>query len=92
MIGHGLSKVFPGPRAPLPDRTRYANLRKLSESAGIILDCFRSGPEKFLKVADLEKQTSLPRRTLQYNLKTPVDMESLQRLAKGAGSRYQLVF
>jgi Fic family protein len=73
-------------------RTRYANLRKLSESAGIILDCFKSGPEKSLKVADLEKHISLPRRTLQYNLKTLVDMGFLQRLGKGAGSRYQLVF
>ena len=43
-------------------------------------------------MADLEKHTSVPRRKLQYSLKSLVEMEFLQRLGKGAGSRYQLVF
>ena len=73
-------------------RTRYANLQKLSESAGIVLDCFKSSPEKLLKVSDIERQTALPRRTIQYNLKVMKEMEFLQRLGSGAGSRYQLIF
>jgi Fic family protein len=73
-------------------RTRYANLQKLSESAGRVLDCFKSSPEKLLKVSDIERQTTLPRRTIQYNLKVMKDMGFLQRLGSGAGSRYQLIF
>ncbi len=73
-------------------RTRYANLQKLSESAERVLDCFKSSPEKLLKVSDIERQTALPRRTIQYNLKVMKDMEFLQRLGSGAGSRYQLIF
>jgi Fic family protein len=73
-------------------RTRYANLQKLSESARRVLGCFKSSPEKLLKVSDIEKQTALPRRTIQYNLKVMKDMKFLQRLGSGAGSRYQLIF
>jgi Fic family protein len=73
-------------------RTRYANLQKLSESARRVLDCFKSSPEKLMKVSDIERQTALPRRTIQYNLKVMKDMEFLQRLGSGAGSRYQLIF
>jgi Fic family protein len=69
-------------------RSRYANLQKLSESARRVLDCFKSSPEKLLKVSDVERQTALPRRTIQYNLKVMKDMEFLQRLGTGAGSRY----
>ncbi|MEA3546854.1 MAG: Fic family protein [Thermodesulfobacteriota bacterium] len=73
-------------------RTRYANLQKLSESARRVLDCFKSSPEKLLKVSDIERQTALPRRTIQYNLKKMKDMDFLQHLGSGAGSRYQLIF
>lgn len=73
-------------------RIRYRNLQKLSEAARTILACFKSSPEKFLKVSNIERQTELPRRTIQYNLKVMTDMEFLQRLGSGAGSRYQLIF
>ena len=73
-------------------RLKYKNLKGLSESAVKVLDCFKSSPEKQLKVADIETSTELPRRTIQFSLKTLVDQEFLQRLGKGAGSRYQLVF
>ena len=68
------------------------NLKGLSETAVEILNCFKSSPEKKLKVADLETSTELPRRTIQFSLKALVDQEFLQRLGKGAGTRYQLVF
>ncbi|MBE9521451.1 MAG: Fic family protein, partial [Proteobacteria bacterium] len=73
-------------------QTRYANLQKLSESARRVLDCFKSSPERFLKVSDIERQTTLPRRTIQYNLKIMKEMGFLHRLGNGAGSRYQLIF
>ncbi|MFV9644388.1 MAG: helix-turn-helix domain-containing protein, partial [Desulfobacterales bacterium] len=73
-------------------RKRYNNLQKLSESASTVLNCFRSSPEKRLKVADIVEKTGLPRRTIQYALKTLTKQEILQILGRGAGSRYQLVF
>jgi len=73
-------------------RTRYANLRKLSPAAHTVLHCFKASPEKFLKVAELEQQLTLPRRTIQYALKTLTDKGFLHRLGSGAGSRYQLIF
>ena len=73
-------------------RKKYENLRLLSESAVKVLECFKSNPEKKLKVADIEKTTELPRRTIQFALKTLTEKTFLQRLGKGAGSRYQLKF
>ena len=73
-------------------RKKYENLRLLSESAVKVLECFKSNPEKKLKVADIEKTTELPRRTIQFALKTLTEKTFLQRLGKGAGSRYQLLF
>jgi Fic family protein len=73
-------------------RLKFRNLKGLSQSAVVVLDCFKSSPEKQLKVADIETSIELPRRTIQFALKTLADQEFLQRLGKGAGSRYQLVF
>ena len=73
-------------------RKRYSNLQKLSESALTVLNCFRSSPEKRLKVGNIVEKTGLPRRTVQYALKTLTKQELLQLLGRGAGSRYQLVF
>lgn len=73
-------------------RKRYNNLQKLSESASTVLNCFRSSPGKRLKVGDIVEKTGLPRRTIQYALKTLTKQELLQILGRGAGSRYQLVF
>jgi Fic family protein len=73
-------------------RKRYNNLQKLSESASTVLNCFRSSLEKRLKVGDIVKKTGIPRRTVQYALKTLTKQKLLQMLGRGAGSRYQLVF
>ena len=73
-------------------RKKYASLQKLSISALAVLNCFRSSPEKHLKVADIVEETELPRRTVQYALKTLTSQHFLQLLGRGAGSRYQLVF
>ena len=73
-------------------RLRYANLQKLSESALLILNSFKSRPEKRLKVAELESLAGLPRRTIQYSLKAVVEQSFIQRTGQGAGVRYQLIF
>ena len=73
-------------------RKRFAAQLKLSESALAVLDTFKDSPEKRLKAGDIVEKTGLPRRTVQYALKTLVDSGSIQRLGQGAGTRYQLVF
>ena len=83
-------------RASLSDieiyRNRYSLLQKLSESALAVLNCFKSSPEKRLKVSDIEKDTRLPRRTVQYALETLTKKSFIQKLGQGAGTRYQLIF
>lgn len=73
-------------------REKYKNLLQLSESAIKVLECFKSSPEKQLKVADIETSTQLPRRTIQFALNTLTRQIFLQRLGKAAATRYQLVF
>ncbi len=71
-------------------REKYAYLQSLSETAVTVLECFKSNPEIKLKVADIVKNTVLPRRTIQFALKSLTGKAFLNRLGKGAGSRYQL--
>ena len=73
-------------------RKRYADMMELSGSATTVLEAFRNNPKERLQVAELVETTSLPRRTIQYALKNLTGKGFLQRLGKGAGSRYQLIF
>ena len=73
-------------------RNKYKNLTELSESSVKILNCFKSSPEKRIQVMELEKETKLPRRTIQYSLNALSKKGFLQKTGKCAGSRYQLVF
>ncbi|MBW1890821.1 MAG: Fic family protein [Deltaproteobacteria bacterium] len=73
-------------------RNRYDNFQSLSESAISVLNCFRSLPEKRLAVAEITRETSIPRRTVQYALKVLTGKAFVQRMGSGAGTRYQLIF
>lgn len=73
-------------------RQRYHALQRLTESAQKVLACFKAAPETRLQAADIVTATALPRRTAQYALKGLAENGFLQRLGKGAGARYQLVF
>ncbi len=73
-------------------RKRYASLRRLSESAILVLSCFKSSPEKRLQLADIMIETGLVRRTAQNALASLTKAGFLQRLGAGAASRYQLIF
>jgi len=73
-------------------RSRYARTQTLSESAVAVLNCFKSSPEKRLKVAEIANDTGLPRRTVQYALQTLAKNVFIQKLGQAAGTRYQLVF
>jgi Fic family protein len=73
-------------------RQRYAALQRLSESAIQVLACFKSSPEKRLKVAELMVETGLVRRTVQNSLVSLIKAGFLHRLGTGPAIRYQLVF
>ena len=73
-------------------RRKYTNLQNLSESSLSVLNCFKTAPEKRLKVADIVTETGLPRRTVQYALNTLNKQEFIRLLGRGAASRYQLLF
>lgn len=73
-------------------RKQYSNIQQLSESATSVLKCFKSSPEKRLKMAHIVEDTGLPRRTVQYSVNNLVKKKIIQRLGQGAGSRYQLIF
>jgi Fic family protein len=57
-----------------------------------VLNSFKANPEKRLKVSDIEKDTGIPRRTVQYALQTLTKKEFIQKLGQKAGTRYQLIF
>lgn len=73
-------------------RRRYAALQRLSESAVTVLACFKSAPERRLKLADLVTETGLVRRTVQNALVSLIEAGVLHRLGAGPGTRYQLIF
>lgn len=73
-------------------KTKYRNLKELSEVSVKILNAFQANPGKKLQVQELEKETNLNRRTIQYSLKALTEKGFLQRIGKGGGVRYQLVF
>ena len=73
-------------------RERYHALQRLSESATLVLACFRSAPERRLTPADLIADTGLVRRTVQNALRSLVDAGIIQRRGAGRGTRYQLIF
>ena len=52
----------------------------------------KSSQEKRIQILELEKDTNLNRRTIQYSLKTLTEKGFLQKTGRTAGSRYQLVF
>ncbi len=73
-------------------RHRFAALQRLSESASQILACFKSTPERRLKVAELMSETGHVRRTVQNALVSLTKAGLVQRLGAGPGTRYHLIF
>lgn len=73
-------------------RFRYKALQGLSENAQKVLACFKASPEKRISPAEIVQQTGIVRRTVQNSLGTLLKVGFIQRLGKGAASRYQLIF
>jgi Fic family protein len=73
-------------------RKRYAATQRLSETARTVLSCFKSSPEKRLRLAEIIQDTGIIRRNVQNALVFLVREGFLQRLGMGPSSRYQLIF
>lgn len=73
-------------------RDRAQAIRNLSATATEILDCFRERPEQRLTPKQIGHKTDIPTRTTSRILGRLVDAQLVQRLGKGAGTRYQLTF
>ena len=73
-------------------RKRYRNLLNLSPSAVKVLQCFKERPENRLQRRLIIEDTGLPRTTVTDALGMLTKRGFIQRLGRGAGIRYQLIF
>ena len=73
-------------------RKRYQALQELPPTAVNVLNCFRERPEIRLQRRIVIEDTGLPRTTVTDALRILKDRRFIQRLGRGAGIRYQLIF
>jgi Fic family protein len=66
--------------------------KNLSETAELVLKCFRDFPEIRLTTSKIIDETQLNRRTIIRNLNSLMDGKLIQKYGEGAGTRYQLTF
>lgn len=95
-IGHFLKFMLKVTKEALNDvhtyNQRFVNIKKLSESARIIYNCFQNFPEMRLTNQKIQAETKLPRRTVAYCLAHLLDAGLVQKYGDGAGIRYQMTF
>ena len=73
-------------------RKRYRAVLDLSPSAARVLHCFKERPENRLQRRLIIEDTGLPRTTVTDALGVLTKRGFIQRLGRGAGIRYQLIF
>ena len=73
-------------------RKRYRDVSDLSPSAAKVLHCFKERPENRLQRRLIIEDTGLPRTTVTDALGVLTKRGFIQRLGRGAGIRYQLIF
>jgi Fic family protein len=73
-------------------RERYRALQELPPTAAVVLDCFKERPEIRLQRRIIIEDTALPRTTVTDALRILKERGFIQRLGRGAGIRYQLIF
>jgi Fic family protein len=73
-------------------RKRYRDVLDLSPSAAAVLQCFKERPENRLQRRLIIEDTGLPRTTVTDALGVLTKRGFIQRLGRGAGIRYQLIF
>jgi Fic family protein len=71
---------------------RYHDVLDLSPSAAEVLHCFKERPENRLQRRLIIEDTGLPRTTVTDALGVLTKRGFIQRLGRGAGIRYQLIF
>jgi Fic family protein len=73
-------------------RKRYESLRALPPAAVTVLNCFKERPETRLQTREIVEDTGFARSTITDALRLLTKQGLIQRLGRGAGVRYQLVF
>lgn len=73
-------------------RQRYRALQEIPPAAVKVLDCFKERPEMRLQRRIIIEDTGLPRTTVTDALRILKERGFIQRLGRGAGIRYQLIF
>ena len=73
-------------------RKRYRDALDLSPSAARVLQCFKDRSENRLQRRIIIEDTGLPRTTVTDALGVLTKSGFIQRLGRGAGIRYQLIF
>ncbi|MDF1654938.1 MAG: Fic family protein [Coxiellaceae bacterium] len=73
-------------------KSKWEAKKRFSESAVIVLACFKDRPEIRLTTRMLMEITQLPRRTITNSLSKLVKHNFIQRYGQGRSVRYQLVF
>jgi hypothetical protein len=73
-------------------RQRYRALQEIPPTAAKVLDCFKERPEIRLQRLIIIEDTGLPRTTVTDALRILREWGFIQRLGRGAGIRYQLIF
>lgn len=73
-------------------KRKYDALKKLSNTALKVLDCFQENPEVRLTSSAICRVTYLPLRTVNYAIITLLQGGLIQKYGQGACTRYQLTF
>ena len=73
-------------------RQKFAAQKNLSESARLVLSCFKEHPEVRLNTKGIIEFTKLPRRTVIYSLNNLLASRLIQKTGQGPAVKYQLVF
>lgn len=73
-------------------RKRYQVINALPPSAVRVLDCFKDRPETRLQIREIIESTGFARSTGTDALRILTERGFIQRLGRGAGIRYQLIF
>lgn len=73
-------------------RQKHESMKKLSDTAKLVLKCFKEHPEIKLNTSKIVEETKLAPRTVKYSLTTLLNFKLIQQLGQGSATKYQLTF
>jgi Fic family protein len=73
-------------------RRKYEAINKLSDSAKLVLQCFKEQPEIRLGTKKIAILVNLPLRTIKYSLARLLEFNLIQKIGQGSSTKYQLTF